>query len=177
MQVSDLTPGPKDNGGVFAGLSRTRPGTARSTLPRLLGREEGDPASAGLRARRHINSGRRNGVESHRESTSATLLEPMFPAPLPLPLLLFSTLLSSSLCSQKTPRAETTPCTQSSSDEVKALLRRNTDEAIASGAPGVPWIQATDAQGREEYFWGFDHLGQVVRFLGLEGHRFRGPHL
>jgi hypothetical protein len=76
------------------------------------------------------------------------------------------------------------PCTeiiplfaQSSSDEAKALLRQNTDDAIASGAPGVPWIKATDAQGREEYFWGFDHLGQVVRFLGLEDHRLRGPHL
>merc|ERR1712070_1322164 len=36
------------------------------------------------------------------------------------------------------------------------------------GAFGLPWFVATDAQGRKEGFWGFDHLGQVVDHLGLE---------
>ena len=40
--------------------------------------------------------------------------------------------------------------------------------AIDSGSPGLPWIKAVNAEGREEFFWGFDHLGQIGRFLGLE---------
>lgn len=37
------------------------------------------------------------------------------------------------------------------------------------GAFGLPWFQCRNAEGTEEGFWGFDHLGQVVGFLGLDG--------
>ena len=52
--------------------------------------------------------------------------------------------------------------------EAKKRLTENTDRAFRSGAFGIPWWECTDADGRTEYFWGFDHLGQVVRFLGLD---------
>ncbi|TKA72117.1 hypothetical protein B0A55_06525 [Friedmanniomyces simplex] len=52
--------------------------------------------------------------------------------------------------------------------EAKELLKANTDLAVREGAFGLPWFVATDAEGRREGFWGFDHLGQVVDFLGLE---------
>ncbi|KAG8623738.1 hypothetical protein KVT40_008714 [Elsinoe batatas] len=55
-----------------------------------------------------------------------------------------------------------------SNPDVKQHLGRNTDEALASGAFGMPWILATNAQGQTEGFWGFDHLGLVMDFLGLE---------
>jgi 2-hydroxychromene-2-carboxylate isomerase len=55
------------------------------------------------------------------------------------------------------------------SAEVKKQLVENTDRALADGAFGLPWFQCENADGRVEGFWGFDHLGQVVRFLGLDG--------
>ncbi|KAJ9607986.1 hypothetical protein H2200_008065 [Cladophialophora chaetospira] len=64
---------------------------------------------------------------------------------------------------------------RSVSDEVKALLRQNTEEAVASGSVGLPWIKAVNKAGQEEFFWGFDHIGQVARFLDLE--KLGGPHL
>ncbi|KAK5327792.1 hypothetical protein LTR93_003178 [Exophiala xenobiotica] len=64
---------------------------------------------------------------------------------------------------------------RSTDREIKNLLKHNTDRCIASGAPGVPWLKAVDQEGREEYFWGFDHLGQLARHLGLE--KLTGPHL
>ncbi|KAK4949765.1 hypothetical protein LTR10_011607 [Elasticomyces elasticus] len=64
---------------------------------------------------------------------------------------------------------------RSASEEVKARLKQNTEDAVASGAPGAPWIKAVDVTGREECFFGFDHLGQVAKFLGLE--KLNGPHL
>jgi len=54
------------------------------------------------------------------------------------------------------------------SAEAKAALVKATDEAMAKGAFGMPYFVATDAHGREEAFWGFDHLGQVVAHLGFE---------
>lgn len=56
---------------------------------------------------------------------------------------------------------------QSSSDEIKTLLKHNTESAIAGGCPGLPWIVASDADGTEEGYFGFDHLSQVAHFLGL----------
>jgi len=50
----------------------------------------------------------------------------------------------------------------------KKRLGEATEEALAKGAFGVPYFLATDAEGREEAFWGFDHLGQVMAHLGLE---------
>jgi hypothetical protein len=43
----------------------------------------------------------------------------------------------------------------------------NTDKAFADGAFGLPWMVCTNTQGKTEGFWGVDHMGQVVQFLGL----------
>ena len=56
---------------------------------------------------------------------------------------------------------------KAASPEVKQRLVQNTDEAIESGAFGLPWMRATDSRGVEAWFWGFDHLGQVCEYLGL----------
>jgi len=52
--------------------------------------------------------------------------------------------------------------------DVKKRLVGNTDRAFAEGAFGLPWFRCENADGQVESFWGFDHLGQVVRFLGLD---------
>ncbi|PYH47403.1 putative 2-hydroxychromene-2-carboxylate isomerase [Aspergillus saccharolyticus JOP 1030-1] len=52
--------------------------------------------------------------------------------------------------------------------EIKALLTANTERAFTAGAFGVPWFECTNAQGETEGFFGVDHLGQVVDFLGLD---------
>ncbi|KIW67050.1 hypothetical protein PV04_06327 [Phialophora macrospora] len=64
---------------------------------------------------------------------------------------------------------------RSASEDVKSLLRRHTENAIGGGSPGVPWIKARNREGQEECYWGFDHLGQTARFLGLG--RLSGAHL
>ncbi|KAK6380745.1 hypothetical protein LTS17_004945 [Exophiala oligosperma] len=64
---------------------------------------------------------------------------------------------------------------RSSTEEIKNLLKSNTNDCIASGSPGVPWLKAVNTQGEEEFYWGFDHLGQVARHLGLD--KLKGPHL
>jgi 2-hydroxychromene-2-carboxylate isomerase len=61
------------------------------------------------------------------------------------------------------------------SDAIKSRLVQNTEEAIDCGSFGVPWMKAVRANGEEACFWGFDHLGQVARFLGLE--RLNTSHL
>jgi hypothetical protein len=35
-------------------------------------------------------------------------------------------------------------------------------------APRLMHHAATNADGKTESFWGFDHLGQVVEYLGLQ---------
>lgn len=50
----------------------------------------------------------------------------------------------------------------------KTGLKENTDKAFAEGAFGLPWVVATDSAGTTEAFWGVDHLGQVLHFLGIE---------
>jgi 2-hydroxychromene-2-carboxylate isomerase len=52
-------------------------------------------------------------------------------------------------------------------EEAKKQLTENTDIAFKKGAFGLPWFECVNEEGEEEGFWGFDHLGQVVRFLGL----------
>ncbi|PNS20527.1 2-hydroxychromene-2-carboxylate isomerase [Sphaceloma murrayae] len=52
--------------------------------------------------------------------------------------------------------------------EAKAHLIKNTEQAVENGAFGMPWMLATNSKGETEGFWGFDHLGQVVEYLGLE---------
>lgn len=51
--------------------------------------------------------------------------------------------------------------------DVKDKLLKNTGEAFEAGAFGLPWYSCTNFKGETEGFWGFDHLGHVVRFLGL----------
>lgn len=51
--------------------------------------------------------------------------------------------------------------------EGKRLLLRNTERAFAEGAFGLPWMVCESDGGAREGFWGCDHLGCVVDFLGL----------
>jgi 2-hydroxychromene-2-carboxylate isomerase len=50
----------------------------------------------------------------------------------------------------------------------KAGLKENTDKAFANGAFGLPWMVATDSAGHTVAFWGVDHMGQLLQFLGIE---------
>ncbi|KAL2214352.1 putative 2-hydroxychromene-2-carboxylate isomerase [Sarocladium strictum] len=52
--------------------------------------------------------------------------------------------------------------------EAKEVLKKNTQEAFDKGAFGLPWMVCTNADGKEEGFFGVDSLGQVAQFLGLE---------
>ncbi|KAK4190299.1 thioredoxin-like protein [Podospora australis] len=58
---------------------------------------------------------------------------------------------------------------EKSKNEAKAKLIANTDKAFDDGAFGLPWMTCTNSDGKTEGFWGVDHLGQVVQFLGLKG--------
>lgn len=58
--------------------------------------------------------------------------------------------------------------------EGKALLLKNTDEALAEGAFGLPWMVCTNSEGKKEGFWGFDHFGQIVDFLGIDRPKQKG---
>ncbi|KAA8893927.1 thioredoxin-like protein [Sphaerosporella brunnea] len=49
----------------------------------------------------------------------------------------------------------------------KAVLERNTREALEQGAFGVPWCVATRDDGEKDVFWGFDRMADVAGFLGL----------
>ncbi|KAJ8063197.1 hypothetical protein OCU04_008435 [Sclerotinia nivalis] len=50
----------------------------------------------------------------------------------------------------------------------KESLQANTVRAVEKGAFGLPWMICTNSSGETEGFWGVDHLGLVVDFLGLE---------
>ncbi|KAK4165089.1 thioredoxin-like protein [Cladorrhinum sp. PSN259] len=54
------------------------------------------------------------------------------------------------------------------STTAKPNLLANTDRAFAEGAFGLPWFSCTNSKGEKEGFWGVDHMGQVVQFLGLQ---------
>lgn len=56
----------------------------------------------------------------------------------------------------------------STGDVAKAKLKDNTDKAIKNGAFGLPWFVATNEKGATEGFWGVDHIGQLMEFLGVE---------
>ena len=76
---------------------------------------------------------------------------------------------------------------QSTSDEAKRLLLKNTEQALQDGSFGLPYfvgmssfpvrcgkyistpliLTATNTEGNTEYYWGFDHIGQVTEHLGL----------
>lgn len=56
----------------------------------------------------------------------------------------------------------------------KAILAENTDRAFADGAFGLPWFACENDRGEKQGFWGVDHLGAVLDFLGLEKPAGRG---
>lgn len=58
--------------------------------------------------------------------------------------------------------------------EGKVVLAKNTDQALADGAFGLPWFVATNSKGATETFWGVDHLAQVLEHLGLENPKMEG---
>ncbi|ETN38835.1 uncharacterized protein HMPREF1541_06875 [Cyphellophora europaea CBS 101466] len=53
-------------------------------------------------------------------------------------------------------------------DVAKGRLGDNTKMAEGQGVFGLPWFACENGKGEKEGFWGVDHLGQVVRFMGLE---------
>ena len=53
--------------------------------------------------------------------------------------------------------------------EVKKQLIQNTELSFKEGAFGLPWYKCENPKGEVEGFWGFDHLGQVTRFMDLDG--------
>lgn len=50
----------------------------------------------------------------------------------------------------------------------KTVLAENTDRAFADGAFGLPWLACENDRGEKMGFWGVDHFGAVLDFLGLE---------
>jgi 2-hydroxychromene-2-carboxylate isomerase len=52
--------------------------------------------------------------------------------------------------------------------EAKKLLTTNTEEAFKSGSFGAPWFEAVNSRGDKLGFWGINHLGLMIEFLGLE---------
>jgi 2-hydroxychromene-2-carboxylate isomerase len=57
---------------------------------------------------------------------------------------------------------------------VKDRLVENTQECFGVGGFGLPWFEVMNGEGVKRGFWGFDHLGQVADFLGLEKPRSGG---
>jgi 2-hydroxychromene-2-carboxylate isomerase len=57
-------------------------------------------------------------------------------------------------------REQVAPVLEPDSDEIKARLRQNTDEAIAQGVFGVPAFTVDD-----KLFWGFDALPMLRNYL------------
>ncbi|KAF2168896.1 hypothetical protein M409DRAFT_20910 [Zasmidium cellare ATCC 36951] len=54
------------------------------------------------------------------------------------------------------------------SEEVKQALVGNTKRSFEEGAFGLPWFVAENEKGEKEGFWGVDHMGQLLEFLGIE---------
>lgn len=52
--------------------------------------------------------------------------------------------------------------------DAKDLLKANTDEAFKSGSFGAPWFVATKENGETHGFWGINHLGLMIEYLGLD---------
>lgn len=52
--------------------------------------------------------------------------------------------------------------------EGKKLVLQNTDQAFKDGAFGLPWFVCVNKDGKREEFWGVDHIGQLIDFMGLE---------
>lgn len=58
--------------------------------------------------------------------------------------------------------------------EGKRILLENTDEAFRQGAFGLPWMVCENDRGEKEGFWGVDHMGVMLDFLGIQKPR-TGP--
>ncbi|KAK7697862.1 hypothetical protein SLS64_013115 [Diaporthe eres] len=58
--------------------------------------------------------------------------------------------------------------------DAKKSLMENTDRAFADGAFGLPWFVCENDRGESEGFWGVDHMGAMLDFLGLEKPASRG---
>ncbi|EKD12264.1 uncharacterized protein L3040_000266 [Drepanopeziza brunnea f. sp. 'multigermtubi'] len=52
--------------------------------------------------------------------------------------------------------------------EGKALLAKNSEQAVTEGAFGLPYFVATNSQGETDRFWGVDHMGLLTMHLGLK---------
>ncbi|KAB8238783.1 uncharacterized protein BDW43DRAFT_305685 [Aspergillus alliaceus] len=52
--------------------------------------------------------------------------------------------------------------------EIKERLAGNMQKAFDRGAFGLPWFECVNVSGEKEGFWGVDHIGRVMEFLGLE---------
>lgn len=50
---------------------------------------------------------------------------------------------------------------------VKKHLNANTEKALDAGAFGVPYFVATNSEGNQDVFFGFDRLSMIADFLGL----------
>lgn len=60
------------------------------------------------------------------------------------------------------------------SEEVKKTLMGNTQKSFDEGAFGLPWFVAENEKGEKEGFWGVDHMGQLLEFLGVEARGEKG---
>jgi 2-hydroxychromene-2-carboxylate isomerase len=58
--------------------------------------------------------------------------------------------------------------------EGKELLGKNTDQALAEGAFGLPYFVAENSNGEKDKIWGVDHMGVLVQHLGIEKPRMGG---
>lgn len=58
--------------------------------------------------------------------------------------------------------------------EGKRILLENTELALSEGAFGLPWMVCENEKGERDGFWGCDHLGLVLDFLGIEKPRAGG---
>lgn len=58
--------------------------------------------------------------------------------------------------------------------DAKKTLTENTERAFSDGGFGLPWFVCENDSGAREGFWGVDHLGAVLDFLGLERPAGRG---
>ena len=65
-------------------------------------------------------------------------------------------------------REEAKKVQSAASDEGKTSLLDFTNQAFQDGAFGLPWMVCENANGETAGYWGVDHLGQVINFLGLE---------
>lgn len=61
-----------------------------------------------------------------------------------------------------------------STPEGKQNLTKNTEFALEKGAFGLPWFVATDSQGKEEGYWGIDHIGMLLEHMGLDRSSVQG---